>query len=126
MPSTLRWALLLAAIVIAVSSAATPAAASDDDDCWGCAPGSCDRLSRPPPGGRKLLWDDDDADDDDDGDDDDDRFYYTCRQCLNGFTLTNDTDDGVIYSECGELAATCAAPHAANALNSAASKICTS
>jgi hypothetical protein len=93
MTSTIRWALLLALVAIAVSSAATPAAAYDDDDCWGCVPGSCDRLPRPARGGRKLLWDDED----------DDRYYYSCRQCLTGYTLVNDTDDGgIIYGECGE------------------------
>jgi hypothetical protein len=84
---SIRWALLLALIAVAVSSAVSPAAAFDDD-CWGCAPGSCDRLTRPARGGRDADWDD--------------RYYYSCRQCVAGYTLVNDDDDGVIYGECGE------------------------
>lgn len=87
MASATRWAVLLALAAITVSSIATPAAAYDDDDCRGCAPGSCDRLPRANRGGVNN--------------DDYDRYYYSCRQCLAGYTLVNDTDDGgVIYGEC--------------------------
>jgi hypothetical protein len=124
MPAPNRWALLMAVIVVVALCAVAPTAADDDDDdnCWGCAAGSCVRLSQPARDGRKLLSDntrellqdddnddnnDNDSDDDnddgsDDDNDDDDDSRRTCRRCRTGYALVNATDDDATVGRCGE------------------------